>query len=163
GRGPGRRARDPRGTGAGPRTGLARPGDGRRPGRGTGRCRLGHRAGGQAAGQRRAQAGDAGRHRPGRQAWSRRRRRHRRGGEGRMSQTMDAPLTQLTPVLSDTWDAERPWTLDTYRARGGYRALDKAFTTAPADLVETVKASGLRGRGGAGLPTGLKWSFLPPD
>ena len=73
------------------------------------------------------------------------------------------PTTQLTPVLSDSWDAERPWTLDTYRARGGYQALEKAFTMAPGDIVETVKASGLRGRGGAGFPTGLKWSFLPPD
>ena len=71
--------------------------------------------------------------------------------------------TQLTPVLSDIWDAERPWSLDTYRSRGGYRALAKAFTMAPGDIVETVKASGLRGRGGAGFPTGLKWSFLPPD
>ena len=71
--------------------------------------------------------------------------------------------TQLTPVLSDNWDAERPWTLETYRDRGGYQALAKAFTMAPSELVETVKASGLRGRGGAGFPTGLKWSFLPPD
>ena len=70
--------------------------------------------------------------------------------------------TQLTPVLSDIWDADRPWSLDTYRSRGGYRALAKAFTMAPGDIVETVKASGLRGRGGAGFPTGLKWSFLPP-
>ena len=70
--------------------------------------------------------------------------------------------TQLTPVLSDIWDAERPWSLDTYRSRGGYRALAKAFTMAPGDIVETVKASGLRGRGGAGFPTGMKWSFLPP-
>ncbi|QDB80284.1 NADH-quinone oxidoreductase subunit NuoF [Georgenia sp. 311] len=70
--------------------------------------------------------------------------------------------TQLTPVLSDPWDAERSWTLDTYRSRGGYEGLAKAFTMAPADIVDTVKASGLRGRGGAGFPTGLKWSFLPP-
>ena len=70
--------------------------------------------------------------------------------------------TQLTPVLSDSWDAERSWTLDTYRSRGGYEGLAKAFTMAPGDIVDTVKASGLRGRGGAGFPTGLKWSFLPP-
>ena len=70
----------------------------------------------------------------------------------------------LTPVLSDIWDAARPWTLATYREHGGYDALAKAKTLAPADVVELVKGSGLRGRGGAGFPTGLKWSFLPkPD
>ena len=70
----------------------------------------------------------------------------------------------LTPVLSDLWDAERSWTLATYEANGGYAALRKALATDPADLVAAVKGSGLRGRGGAGFPTGLKWSFLPaPD
>jgi NADH-quinone oxidoreductase subunit F len=69
----------------------------------------------------------------------------------------------LTPVLSATWDAERSWTLATYEANDGYKALRKALATPPGDLVEAVKASGLRGRGGAGFPTGLKWSFLPPD
>ncbi|WP_454086123.1 NADH-quinone oxidoreductase subunit NuoF [Georgenia sp. Marseille-Q6866] len=72
--------------------------------------------------------------------------------------------TQLTPILSDIWDAERSWSLDTYRSRGGYQALATAMDMAPGDVVETVKGSGLRGRGGAGFPTGLKWSFLPaPD
>ena len=49
---------------------------------------------------------------------------------------------------------------DTYRKNGGYRAAEKALKMAPADIVEEVKKSGLRGRGGAGFPTGLKWSFL---
>ena len=49
---------------------------------------------------------------------------------------------------------------DTYRKNGGYSALEKAFSMAPADIVEEVKKSGLRGRGGAGFPTGMKWSFL---
>lgn len=72
--------------------------------------------------------------------------------------------TQLTPILSDIWDAERSWSLETYRSRGGYQALATAMDMAPGDVVETVKGSGLRGRGGAGFPTGLKWSFLPaPD
>lgn len=49
---------------------------------------------------------------------------------------------------------------ETYRQHGGYRAAEKALKMAPEDIVEEVKKSGLRGRGGAGFPTGLKWSFL---
>ncbi|WP_282946100.1 NADH-quinone oxidoreductase subunit NuoF [Cellulomonas endometrii] len=75
-----------------------------------------------------------------------------------------ADATTLTPVLSDRWDAERPWTLATYEAHGGYAGLRKALTMDAADVVTTVKDAGLRGRGGAGFPTGMKWGFLPaPD
>src|SRR6478735_1808985 len=49
---------------------------------------------------------------------------------------------------------------DTYRKNGGYASVEKAFKMAPNDIVEEVKKSGLRGRGGAGFPTGMKWSFL---
>jgi NADH-quinone oxidoreductase subunit F len=49
---------------------------------------------------------------------------------------------------------------DTYRKHGGYTAAEKAFKMSPNDIVEEVKKSGLRGRGGAGFPTGMKWSFL---
>ncbi|MCS4484658.1 NADH-quinone oxidoreductase subunit NuoF [Gleimia sp. 6138-11-ORH1] len=69
----------------------------------------------------------------------------------------------LTPILSKGWDEDRSWTLESYRARGGYKGLAHALTLSPTEITEAVKASGLRGRGGAGFPTGLKWSFLPPD
>lgn len=49
---------------------------------------------------------------------------------------------------------------DTYRKHGGYESVEKAFQMTPEALVEEVKTSGLRGRGGAGFPTGMKWSFL---
>jgi formate dehydrogenase iron-sulfur subunit len=66
----------------------------------------------------------------------------------------------LTPVLTDNWDAERAWTLASYEERGGYAALDKAFAMAPDDVINAVKESGLRGRGGAGFPTGIKWKTV---
>src|SRR5688572_8077085 len=54
-------------------------------------------------------------------------------------------------------------TLEGYRAAGGYAALDKARQMEPAAIVEEVKASNLRGLGGAGFPTGAKWSFIPKN
>jgi NADH-quinone oxidoreductase subunit F len=54
-------------------------------------------------------------------------------------------------------------TLPVYRARGGWEAFRKAVAMPPTALVDEVKKSGLRGRGGAGFPTGLKWSFVPKD
>jgi len=68
----------------------------------------------------------------------------------------------LTPVLSANWGNERAWTIAGYREAGGYRALSKAIAMGAADVVTEVKNSGLRGRGGAGFPTGVKWGFLPP-
>lgn len=70
---------------------------------------------------------------------------------------------QLTPVLTDTWDVEQGWKLAAYAAQGGYDALDAAFAMSPDDVIAAVKDSGLRGRGGAGFPTGMKWSFIPQD
>jgi len=69
----------------------------------------------------------------------------------------------LTPVLSENWADERAWKLTNYERRGGYQALRKALGATPAEVMNTVKDSGLRGRGGAGFPTGMKWSFVPKD
>ena len=53
--------------------------------------------------------------------------------------------------------------IDTYVERGGYKALEKALTLEPDGVTDEIKASGLRGRGGAGFPTGIKWSFMPKE
>jgi NADH-quinone oxidoreductase subunit F len=54
-------------------------------------------------------------------------------------------------------------TLDAYLRRGGYEGLRKALGLSPAQVIDMVKAAGLRGRGGAGFPTGMKWQFVPRD
>jgi NADH-quinone oxidoreductase subunit F len=66
-------------------------------------------------------------------------------------------------VCFTTLGEENSWALATYEKHGGYEAWRKILKgeMSPADVIDTVKASGLRGRGGAGFPTGLKWSFMP--
>src|SRR5687767_15546764 len=63
-------------------------------------------------------------------------------------------------LLLEKADVEGIRGFEVYRHEGGYRSVEKALKMASADIVEEVKKSGLRGRGGAGFPTGLKWSFL---
>lgn len=67
----------------------------------------------------------------------------------------------LVPVITEHWDDPKSYTLDSYRKYGGYNALTKALGMSPDDVIALVKDSGLRGRGGAGFPTGMKWSFVP--
>ncbi len=69
----------------------------------------------------------------------------------------------LTPVITEHWDDPELFTLAGYRSHGGYTALASALRQDPDAIITTVKDSGLRGRGGAGFPTGLKWSFVPQN
>ncbi len=70
---------------------------------------------------------------------------------------------KMNLVVFEPLKLERPWTLETYRKIGGYSAWEQILTEMPPreQIIEAVKASGLRGRGGAGFPTGTKWSFMP--
>ena len=69
----------------------------------------------------------------------------------------------VEPRLTRNWSNPDAVGIDGYVAAGGYAGLRTAVTMSDADIVEVVKASGLRGRGGAGFPTGMKWGFVPRD
>jgi NADH-quinone oxidoreductase subunit F len=69
--------------------------------------------------------------------------------------------TILIPELSAHWDEPDSFQLAAYRRDGGYQALPKALKMAPDEVIQTLKDSALRGRGGAGFPTGVKWGFIP--
>ena len=73
-------------------------------------------------------------------------------------------VAEFEPVLLAQVDKDESHTLRGYEASGGYATLRRVFgSMAPADVIAQVKLSNLRGRGGAGFPTGLKWTFLPQD
>jgi NADH-quinone oxidoreductase subunit F len=70
-------------------------------------------------------------------------------------------MTTLTPVLSAHWDEKDSFTMAGYKRHDGYKAAEKALKLEPDAVIQIVKDSGLRGRGGAGFPTGMKWGFIP--
>lgn len=69
----------------------------------------------------------------------------------------------LANLISKNWKTPKSWTLEAYKAAGGYQQLERALKMTSAELIDTVKKSNLRGRGGAGFPTGMKWSFVPQN
>jgi NADH-quinone oxidoreductase subunit F len=73
---------------------------------------------------------------------------------------MAAPRILMQRALDRPGDS---WTLAAYEAAGGYKAVKKALDMDPGAIIDEVKKSGLRGRGGAGFPTGTKWSFIPRE
>ena len=76
---------------------------------------------------------------------------------------MRGAVSMEVKILSEKFDIKDAHLLEVAREHGAYKTLDKLFSMEPSDVIEEVKESGLRGRGGAGFPAGVKWGFLPKD
>jgi NADH-quinone oxidoreductase subunit F len=72
------------------------------------------------------------------------------------------PVLERADKVFQNLDGREDWSITGYKKRGGYKGLKKLLTTDRTKHIDKLKASALRGRGGAGFPTGLKWSFMPP-
>lgn len=70
---------------------------------------------------------------------------------------------QVEPIITANWRLDNSFNIDVYEEHGGYKSLKKALSQESSAIIDEVKKSNLRGRGGAGFPTGLKWSFLPKE
>ncbi len=69
----------------------------------------------------------------------------------------------MSLVLTNRFATKDSHTLKVYKETGGYQTIDKLFSLKPEDVIEEVKQSGIRGRGGAGFPAGMKWGFIPKN
>lgn len=69
----------------------------------------------------------------------------------------------MEKILTENWSLKDSHTLKVYESTGGYKSLEKLFKMKPDEVIEEVKKSGLRGRGGAGFSAGMKWGFIPKD
>src|SRR6202035_1005271 len=84
--------------------------------------------------------------------------------QGIISGALHERAKQETPLISKRWGIKNSHKIDVALQHGAYQALDKALKQmTPESIIDEVKKSSLRGRGGAGFPTGLKWSFVPKD
>ena len=70
----------------------------------------------------------------------------------------------IEPVkhLTQLYGQDKSWTLDVYEKARGFKGIRKALTMEPAKIIDEMKAANIRGRGGAGFPMGMKWSFMRP-
>src|SRR6185369_10493403 len=90
--------------------------------------------------------------------------KHQRLGASERALNEEFQMADFEPILLKRINAKADPGLAAYRADGGYRAATKAINEmTPAQVIDIVKSSGLRGRGGAGFPCGVKWTFLPKD